>query len=102
MIYTWIVNALMVVWRSRIGQILLSALAWLGLTWGTQKVLIQPTVDVLYGYVTGMQSVGGTYAEFMLHGLGMMKADIAVTMCISAVGIRAGVVAARARWMRKV
>lgn len=97
----WIVNGLMIVFRSRIGQLILGALAWLGLTYGTQKLLVQPMIDALYSHVTELNTTGGDIGAFMLTGLGIMKVDVAFTMCISAITMRAGMVAARVRWLRK-
>jgi hypothetical protein len=91
----WIITALMTVFKSRIGQIIIAALAWAGLTWGTQKVLVTPIVNSLWGYLDSLNSVAGQYGAPVLQGLGMLKIDIAMTMIVSAVATKAAMGAAR-------
>lgn len=94
LIVGWIITALLTVFKSRIGQIIASALLWAGLTWGTQKVLTTPMISQLYGYLTALNGIGGQYGSVVLQGLGMLKIDIAMTMIVSAVATKAGLKAA--------
>ena len=99
-ILAWIVEALVWVFRSRVGLIILQILVWMGITYGTQKVVIQPTIDQLKGYMAGMgASTGIGLAAF--HWLGVLKFDVACTMIISAYVTRAGVGAAKIAIMKK-
>jgi hypothetical protein len=96
-----IIQALVWVFRSRIGLFILSALAWLGLTYGTQKVVVQPAIEALQGYLTGMGSSSGLGAAAFAW-VGVLKFDVACTMMISAITTKLGVGAAKVVLMRKV
>lgn len=90
----WIVNAFRVLFASRLGAWVAGALAWLGLSFGVQKVAVEPAIEQLRGY---MDSLGGSgeLAADALAWAGVMNFDIAVTMLISAVAIRRGISAGR-------
>lgn len=73
--------------RSRTGQFIALGLLWLGLSIGTYTIAIQPTLDMISDYMT--QNVGsGNVAVAMRQWMGVMKFDIAVSMIVSAYGIR--------------
>lgn len=91
----WIVTALLAVFKNRIGQIILAALAWAGLTWGTQTLVIQPSLDAMWAYLSTLTSLGGQYGAFILNGMGLLKVDIALSMIVSSVNTKIALGAAK-------
>lgn len=89
-----IVRALVWVFASRIGLFIFQALAWAGLTWGTAKVVIQPTLDLLHGYLTGM-SGSSSLGTAAFQWIGVLKFDVACTMIMSAYVTKLGVSATK-------
>jgi hypothetical protein len=79
----WIMSALVWVFKNRIGLFIAQALLWAGLTYGTTKMVMGPTISLLEGY---MQSGGGggDIGAAITNWMGVLKFDIAVTMIISA------------------
>ena len=94
-----LVNALRILFMSRIGLIIVSALAWLGLSFGTKKVAIQPAIDALTSYMNF--GGGGSLAAAAIAYMGVLRFDTAVSMIISAYLTRNGVKAARVVLLRR-
>jgi len=88
-----LMNALRKLFGSRMGTWVAAAMAWLGLSFGSYKVAIEPTLDVMRGY---MQSgAGGELGAVATAYMGVMKFDVAVSMLISYVVIKQGVSGAK-------
>lgn len=90
----WLVNALRTLFASRLGAWFAGALAWLGLSFGVQKVAVEPAIDQLRGYMDGLGGAGQLAADAVAWA-GVMNFDIAVTMLMSAIAIRRGIAAGR-------
>lgn len=73
--------------RSNVGQWVLLGLLWLGLSFGTHEILIQPTLDFIEDHMTA-NAGGDEFAVAMRAWLGVMGFDKAVSMIVSAYGIR--------------
>lgn len=82
-----LVSGIAYLFRNRLGLFVASAIAWLGLSFVTQKVLLQPAMDTLLGYAGDMQG-GSGLAAIAGQWIGMLKFDVALTMLISAYGMR--------------
>lgn len=95
-----LVNALRILFMSRLGVMIAGALAWFGLSWGTQKVAIQPAIDTLSSYMN-FGAGGGSFASAAIAYMGVLHFDTAVSMIISAFATRNGVKAARAVLLRR-
>lgn len=88
----WIISGLWGFFSKRMGQLILAFLAWTGLTYVAQKVVVDEIVQQIHAHVQSLEaSATGQVAEMALAGLGMLKVDIAITMWLSAIGIRAGI-----------
>lgn len=98
----WIVTALTVVFKNRIGQLILAGLVWAGLSYGATKIVVQPVIDQIWLYLDGLGSAGGEFGAFAVAALGILKIDVALTMIVSAVMIRVGVTAAKVHMTRAV
>lgn len=96
----WIISGLMVVFKNRIGQIILAALVWAGLSYGATTIVVQPVIDQIWAYLDSLDTVGGQFGAFAVAALGILKVDVALTMIVSAVLIRVGVSAAKVHMMR--
>jgi hypothetical protein len=90
----WLIEAIIWVFKNRIGLFILQALVWLGITYGTQKVVITPTMNAIQGYMTSMSSSSGIGAA-AFQWIGVLQFDIACTMLLSAYVTKLGVGAAR-------
>jgi len=89
-----IIDAIVWVFESRIGLFILSALVWLGISYGTQTIVIGPAITALQGYVSGMSSGSGMGAV-AFNWIGVLRFDVALTMVISAYSTRVSVGAAK-------
>lgn len=78
-----VIGALVWTFKSRIGLFIASALAWAGLTYGTSKIVIQPTLDLIEAKLQGMGS-GGDLGQAISAWMGVLQFDVAVTMIMSA------------------
>jgi hypothetical protein len=84
-VVAWIVNALRILFLSRVGLWIASALAWLGINWGSVKLVIEPAANLLKGYINGLGSGGGgEFAATAMQYAGLLNLDRAVTMIVSA------------------
>lgn len=79
-----LISALSWLFRSRIGLWIMTALAWLGITFGTIKIMIDPAIDLLKGYAQGLGGAGQLGAVAM-QWMGVLNFDRALTMIISAI-----------------
>lgn len=73
--------------RSKLGFFILTAFAWLGINFGTMKLLVEPALDVLYGFAQGGGG-GGQFASVAIQWMGVMNFDRAITMIGSALTIK--------------
>jgi hypothetical protein len=96
----WIVDGIVFIFRSRIGFVLLQIIGWLGISYGTQKILMGPVETQIQSYFSSMGS-GGTLGAACLQWMGVLNLDKLVTMYLSAIAIKASVGAARMRILKK-
>lgn len=96
----WLVNAFRTLFASRLGAWVAGALGWLGLSFGVQKVAVEPAIDQLRGYMDSLGGAGQVAADAVAWA-GVMQFDIAVTMLISAIVIRRGISAGRVFLQRR-
>lgn len=90
----WLLTGLRVLFASRMGLWIAGALAWLGVSLGSSKLLIEPAIDQLRAYMTAGMS-GGNLGADAIAWAGVLNFDVAVTMIISAYVTRQGVQAGR-------
>lgn len=69
--------------RTRIGQFVALGIIWAGLSFGTNEVLVQPSLDMIEDHMTSGVG-GGDFGVAMLGWLGVMRLDEAVSMIVSA------------------
>lgn len=84
----WAITGLGRLFGSRIGQWVAAGLAYFGLAFATQTFAVDPILDELSGYMSG---VTGDLVEW----LGFLNVDRACTMIMSAVAIKYGMQAAK-------
>lgn len=87
--------------KSKGGQWVAAVLASLGLAFTTQAVITGPALDGLLSYMSGITGGSGKYMVAGVQMLAYINFDKAVTMVVSAYGIRAGLRAARAYLTKK-
>lgn len=74
--------------KSRIGLWIMTALAWLGINFGTIKLVLEPAIDLLRQYAQGMGNGSGTLGATAMQWAGVMQFDKALTMVISAIAAK--------------
>lgn len=74
--------------RSRIGLWVMTAMTWLGINWGTIKLVIEPAIDVLKDSAQAYGSGSGEMGATAVAWAGVMNLDKALTMVISAVATK--------------
>jgi hypothetical protein len=79
-----IITGITHLFKTKLGLFLMTAMLWLGINWGTIKIIIEPAIDLLYGYAQGGMG-GGPYAAAAMQWLGVMQFDRAITMVVSAI-----------------
>ncbi|WDS36968.1 DUF2523 family protein [Pseudoxanthomonas sp.] len=70
--------------KSRIGLWIMTAMAWLGINWGTLKIVVEPAMDALTNAAHSFGSGSGTMGATAVAWAGVLKLDKALTMVISA------------------
>jgi hypothetical protein len=87
--YAWgpLVTAIGYLLKTRMGLFILTAFAWLGINFGTIKLVIEPAIQMLTGLTQelGNGSAGGEFAAAAGAYLGILQFDRAITMIVSAV-----------------
>lgn len=86
-----LVSVLWKVFRSQAGTFIVAAMTWLGIAWGTQKMVVQPAIDALVAYAGGIGSAAGSVGQWA----GVLNVDKALTMIISAYVARNTIQAAK-------
>ena len=81
--------------KNKLGQWIASSLIWLGISYGTQKLVIGPALDQIRGYMTG-------FSGDLLQWLGLLQFDRAVTMILGAMATKAGLAAAKVFLAKRV
>lgn len=89
MLVGWLLSGLAWLFRSQLGQFIVAAMAWLGLSFAASEFAVEPLLEALQFHV---QAVGGAgpYAAAALAWFGVLKFDIACTMIASAVALKFG------------
>lgn len=96
-----LVSAGVWLFKSRIGLFISSALLWMGINYGSVKMVLEPTIALLDGFMDQSGAgVGGTFAPIMFNWMGVLNFDRAVTMIVSAYVTKQGVTAARLAWFK--
>lgn len=99
-IVTAILTGLMWLFKSRIGLFIATAMAWLGINWGTMKLAVEPAIDLLTGYAQQAGSGGGELGAIATQWMGVMNFDRALTMVISAIAAKYAIMQGRL-WLFK-
>lgn len=82
-----IVTGIGTLFRSKIGLFIAGAMVWLGISFATIKLGVEPVLDMLYAHAQGGAG-GGPYAAAALQWMGVMNLDRAITMVGSAALMR--------------
>jgi len=82
-----LISALGWLFRSRIGLFIMTAMAWLGINFGTIKMVIEPAIDLLRQHAQGLGGAGQLGGTAMAWA-GVLQFDRAITMVISAVAAK--------------
>lgn len=93
-IVTGVVAGITYMFKTKLGLFLMGAMIWLGVNWGTIKIIVEPAIDLLYGYANSAGS-GGVYAVAAGQWMGVMQFDRAITMVVSAIVAKNAVVQGR-------
>lgn len=78
----WLVSALGVMIRSRIGPWIAQALLFLGISYGVQKFAVGPLIAQIHDYVTSAA------AGALLSSLGIIRFDQSVSIILSAYTVK--------------
>jgi hypothetical protein len=70
--------------KSRLGLFISSAFVWLGINFGTIKLVIEPTINQLKQF-SQSGAAGGELGAIAMQWAGMLNLDRAITMIISAI-----------------
>ncbi|WP_434989693.1 DUF2523 domain-containing protein [Xanthomonas melonis] len=81
--------------KSRIGLWIMTALVWLGINFGTIKMVVEPAIDLLKGYAEGMGNGNGQLGADAMAWFGVLQFDKALTMVISAVAAKHAIMQGR-------
>ncbi len=82
--------------RTKAGLWVATALAWVGLSWTSYRVLLQPAIDQLENFAAGGGAGGtGEYWLMARDWMGVMKFDVAMTMIVSSLVARRAMGAGR-------
>jgi hypothetical protein len=95
-----LIAGLLWLFKSRIGLFIVSAMAWLGINWGTMKLAIEPAIDLLTGYAQSAGNASGQFGSVAVQWMGLLNFDKALTMVISAVAAKHAVMQGRL-WLFK-
>jgi hypothetical protein len=96
-----LVDALLWLFKSRLGLILVSAFAWLGIQFGVQHLVVAPALDTLRSLASGGAG-GGSFASEAYNWLGVLNFDRALSMVISAVTTKYAVTGAKLFLQKRV
>ncbi|MFI8716349.1 DUF2523 family protein [Stenotrophomonas sp. NPDC077464] len=80
--------------RSRIGLFVMTALAWLGINFGTIKMVIEPAIDLLRQHAQGLGG-GGEMGAAAMAWAGVLQFDRGLTMIISAIAAKHAIMQGR-------
>ncbi|MEO7702914.1 MAG: DUF2523 family protein [Opitutus sp.] len=89
-----LLDALEWLFATRLGLWVVSAFAFLGISFGTQKFVVQPLLDELQTLAGGVSS-SSDFGSMALSWLGLLNFDKALAMIISAVATKYAVSATR-------
>lgn len=83
--------------KSRAGLFIFAAFAWLGINFGTLKLIVEPAIDILRGLTMdlGSGAASGDIAVAASQYLGVMQFDRAITMLVSAIVVKHGLMRGR-------
>lgn len=90
-----IVTGVAHLFKTRLGLFIATAMLWLGINFGTMKMVVEPALDLLYGFVNGGGGAGGQFGAAAMQWMGVMNLDRAVTMIGSAVLIKKAMLSGR-------
>jgi len=77
-----LLGGLRMLFASRLGTWIVGAMVWAGVGLFSTKVVLQPTIDQLEGFVNQLGS--GEMGATALQWAGVLKFDVAITMVVSA------------------
>lgn len=80
--------------RSRIGLFVMTALTWLGINFGTVKMVIEPAIALLRQHAQGLGG-GGQLGATAMAWAGVLQFDKALTMVISAIAAKYAIMQGR-------
>lgn len=84
--------------RNRLGQWIVGAMAWMGISWATHEFAIEPWLNLLNAKVG---QVSGQWGAVAFQWLGVMRLDECATMLASAVAAKYGLEAGKV-FLKKV
>jgi hypothetical protein len=83
-----LVNMLRLLFATQAGRWIVSAMAFIGINWTTQKVIAQPLMDQVRSMLNS--SPAGDFGATALAWCGVLRFDQAITMLLSAIVIKKG------------
>lgn len=79
-----VITGITYMFKTKLGLFVMGAMVWLGVNWGSYKLIIEPGIDLLLDYAQGGMG-GGEYAATAIAWMGVLKFDVSITMVISAI-----------------
>lgn len=83
----WLVAGFAWLFRSQLGQFIVAAMAWIGISFAVNEFAVEPFLAALQMHVSGIGDAG-EFAAAAISWFGVMKFDVACTMIGSAVAIK--------------
>lgn len=93
-IVAWIIQALLWVFRTRVGTLILSVLVWAGISYGTVHVVLQPAMTALNNTLSAASSASGLGAV-MYQWIQVLHFPGALAMVVSAYASKAALTAGK-------
>lgn len=88
------VQAVMWLAKSRLGLVIATAFAWLGINFATVKIILEPAIDFLTDSASAGYG-GGEFGAVATQWMGLLQFDRALTMIISAVVAKHAIMSGR-------
>lgn len=78
-----LLEGFLALFKTRIGFFIVTVLTWLGVSYGSTHLILEPTIGAIKGYATGVGGAG-QYGHIALDWIGYLHFDRALTMVFSA------------------
>lgn len=93
-LFAILVDAGVWLFKNKVGLFIAQILLWLGISYGTQKIVLGPLNDLVAAKMAGAAGASGVGAAAWAW-IGVLKFDVFASMMMSAIAIRQATAAAK-------